>query len=115
MADGSGTEINVDSDVLSIPIRTWIHFAATRRDGWVKLYMNGQPVAAGESTLDLNSDSLLKFGHRGNPSDTPGSEDESGIYLKSRIDEVELFAGRALPDRVIQEIYRVGSVGKCKD
>jgi hypothetical protein len=31
--------------------------------------------------ISLDSDSSLKFGHRGNPADTPGSEDERGFYL----------------------------------
>jgi hypothetical protein len=115
LADGSGSEINVDSDVLAIPSRAWIHFAATRKAGHVTLYMNGAPVAAGEAPIGLDSDSSLKFGHRGNPSDTPGSEDERGFYLNGRIDEVELFAGRALPPRLIGAIFLAGSAGKCKN
>jgi hypothetical protein len=115
MSSGIGADTNVDSDVLAIPSRTWIHFAATRRNGEVTLFMNGRPIAAGSSPLDLDSDSSLKFGHRGNPSDTPGSEDESGFYLNGRIDEVELYIGRALPDSQIQAIFRAGSAGKCKE
>jgi hypothetical protein len=35
----------------------------------------------------------------GNPSDTPGSEDDREFFLDGRIDEIELFVGRALSDR----------------
>lgn len=115
MASGDGGEINVDSAPLSIPVKTWIHFAATRKAGEIQVFMNGKPIATGESPNNLDSVSSLKFGHRGNPSDTPGSEDESGFFLNGRIDEVELFVGRALPPKVIQAIYNAGSAGKCKD
>ena len=77
MAAG-GEEIDVDSDVLSIPTDTWSHFAATRRGGSITLYMNGAPVAVGSTSLNLDSNSSLKFGHRGNPDDTPGSTDTRG-------------------------------------
>jgi len=64
--------------------------------------------------LDLDSDSSVKFGHRGSPSDTPDSEDTREFYLNGRIDEVELFVGRALPSGLIQAIVDVGSAGDCK-
>jgi hypothetical protein len=99
--DYSG-EIDVDSDVLSIPIETWTHFAATRKSGIITLYMNGTPVATGDAPLNLDSNSSLKFGHRGSPDDTPGSLDDRGFYLNGRIDEVELFVGRALPPELIR-------------
>lgn len=114
-ASGEGSDINVDSSPLSIPAGTWIHFAATRKSGQVMIYMNGRPVAVGESQLNLDSDSSLKFGHRGNPTDTPGSEDESGFFLNGRIDEVELFVGRALPRGLVQAIFNAESAGKCKE
>jgi hypothetical protein len=77
--------------------------------------MNGMPVAEGEPPLlNLDSTSSLKFGHRGNPEDTPGSEDEGGFYLNGRIDEVQLFVGRALSPEQIKAIYEAGSAGVCK-
>jgi hypothetical protein len=114
MSEG-GEEISVDSDGLSIPLNTWIFFAATRKGSTITLYMNGVPVAVGESALNLDSDSSLKFGHRGNPTDTPGSHDERGFYLNGQIDEVELFIGQALPRGLMQAIYNAGSAGLCKD
>jgi hypothetical protein len=115
MASGDGSETNVDSGVLPIPTGTWTHFAVTRKDGNVTLFMNAMPVAVGASLLNLDSDSSLKFGHRGSPDDTPGSEDDSGFFLNGRIDEVELFVGRALPRGLIRAIVNAGSAGKCKD
>jgi len=115
LATGDGNETDVDSDVLSIPIATWIHFAATRNGSHVTLFMNGVPVAEGVMpALNLDSDSSVKFGHRGNPSDTPGSQDERGFYLSGQIDEVETFVGRALPRGLIQAIFNAGSAGECK-
>jgi hypothetical protein len=61
--------------------------------------MNGERVASGQFSGNLDSSSSLKFGHRGNPSDTPGSEDDREFFLDGRIDEIELFVGRALSDR----------------
>lgn len=114
MASGDGKEINIDSGVLLIPTDTWIHFAAIRKAGQVTIFMNGKPIASGESRLNLDSDASLKFGHRGNPADTPGSEDESGFFLNGRIDEVDLFVGRALPRGLIQALFNA-KAGKCKD
>ena len=113
MDDGAG-EIDVASDALPIAAGTWTHFAATRRDGQVTLFMNGAPVAQGESPLNLNSTSSLKFGHRGGSIDTPGSEDEGWAFLNGRIDEVELFVGQALTRDQIRAIFNAGSAGKCK-
>lgn len=118
MDDGTG-EITVDSDMLPIPTDTWTHFAAnretTRRGTKITLYMNGVPVATGTALLNLDSDSSLKFGHRGNSGDTPGSEDNRDFYLNGRIDEVQLFVGRALPRGLIQAIFNAGEAGQCKD
>jgi hypothetical protein len=110
--DGSG-EL-VFSEVLTIPLGTWHHFAARRQSGAITLFMNGAPVASGAFSGNLDSTSSLKFGHRGSPSDTPGSEDERGFFLNGRIDEVELFVGRTLSDTEIQAIFAAGSAGKCK-
>ena len=62
---------------------------------------------------DLDNSSSLKFGHRGNPEDTPGSDDWRGFYLDGLIDEVEMFS-RALSTDEIMAIYQAGSLGKCK-
>jgi hypothetical protein len=52
----------------------------------------------------LDSPSTLKFGHRGNPEDTPGSQDDSDAYLDGRIDEVQLYQGTPLSDSDIGEL-----------
>jgi hypothetical protein len=105
----------VFSEVLTIPLGTWHHFAARRQSGEITLFMDGAPVASGAFLGNLDTTSSLKFGHRGSPSDTPGSEDERGFFLNGRIDEVELFVGRALSDAEIQAIFNAGSAGKCKE
>jgi hypothetical protein len=105
-----------DSGPLSIPTNTWIHFAARRSGDVQTIFMNGTLVATGPVDRDNgDSDSSLKFGHRGNPNDTPGSTDDRGFFLNGRIDEVELFVGRALSDTEIQAIFNAGSAGKCKE
>ena len=114
-ADVSGAEEDVStSDPLLIPAATWVHFAATRESGKVTLFMNGLPVAEGSSLPNLDSSSSLKFGHRGNPADTPGSESDQEFYLNGLIDEVQIFVGRALPRTEIRAIFEAGSAGLCK-
>ena len=113
MSSGTDADTNVDSAPLTIPTDTWIHFAATRQAGEVMLFMNGQPVASGYYADTVASTASLKFGHRGSPDDTPGSEDEHGYFLNGRIDEVQLLIGRALTQKSIQAIYDAGSLGPC--
>jgi hypothetical protein len=113
MDDGNG-EIGVASGRLSVVPFTWNHFAATRKGSKITLFMNGVPVAQGESPLNLDSTSSLKFGHRGNPEDTPGSEDDSGFFLNGRIDEVQIFVGKALTRGQIRAISEAGRAGMCK-
>jgi predicted GH43/DUF377 family glycosyl hydrolase len=115
MADGDGTETNVDTGVLSIPTDTWTQFAVTRKGSIITLFMDGVPVARDSSHINLDSEASLKLGHRGNPSDTPGSEDDRGFFLNGRIDEVALFVGRALHRGIIRSIFKAGSAGMCKE
>lgn len=106
------------SSPLSIPAGTWTHFAATRQAGVISLYVNGKRVSShswAEGNLDVDSTSSIKFGHRGNPSDTPGSEDDRGFFLSGGIDEVEIFIGRALTRGEIRAVYNAGRRGKCKE
>jgi hypothetical protein len=104
-------------DPIPIAPFTWYHFAATRRGATLITYVNGQPVAIAEDSPLVNADSnsSLKFGHRGHPDDTPGSEDDRGFYLNGGIDEAQIFVGRALsPDR-ISAIFTAGRTGMCKE
>jgi hypothetical protein len=79
--------------------------------------MNGVPVANSEDApvVNVDSDSSLKFGHRGNPEDTPGSEDDRGFYLNGGIDEAQIFVGRALSPDQIRAIFSAGRAGICKE
>jgi hypothetical protein len=118
MESGDGLAQGAESNPLAIPAGTWMHFAATRRAGLTDLFVNGELVASSfraEGNLDVDSTSSLKFGHRGDPSDTPGSEDDRGFFLSGGIDEVEIFVGRALTQGQIRAIYNAGRRGKCKD
>jgi hypothetical protein len=104
----------VNSPSLALPPNTWIHVAARRSSGVATILVNGTPVANGPLAYNADSASSLKFGHRGSPSDTPGSTDNRGFFLNGRMDEVELFVGRALSDAEIQDIVMADSAGKCK-
>jgi hypothetical protein len=101
---------------LSLQPNTWYHFAARRSSGNITIFVDGKKMASGPlgSGGNANTDSSLKFGHRGSPSDTPGSSDNRGFFLNGRIDEVELFVGRALSDAEILAIYDARGEGKCK-
>jgi hypothetical protein len=107
LADGGvDPVVNVDSPVLTIPTGTWINFTVTRQSNTFSTYMNGQLLASGVFAGNLNSTSSLKFGHRGNPTDTPGSNDTRGFYLNGLIDEPAVF-NRALSTQEIQNIYNL--------
>jgi sialidase-1 len=112
-------EIDIDSEPLDIPSNVWLHVAARREQNEFSIYLNGRRVAFEAVDpavpVDLRSSSSLKIGHRGIPSDTPGSEDlRGGFYLNGQIDEVQLFMGRALPPGLIQAIYLASERGVCK-
>jgi len=108
-------EYDIDFDPGDIPTNSWIHVAATRAGNTYSMFWNGELIVSDPNaeTYDLDSNSSLKFGHRGNPDDTPGSVDEGGFYLNGLIDEVEIF-DRALSTSEIKAIYDSGSKGKCK-
>jgi len=115
--ESAGAGQGVVSGPVPVPAGTWTHFAATRRAGVYALFVNGQRVANSffaEGNMEAGSSASIKFGHRGNSADTPGSEDESGFYLDGGIDEVEIFVGRALSRDQIRAIYYAGRRGKCK-
>jgi concanavalin A-like lectin/glucanase superfamily protein len=99
---------------LSLRSNTWYHFAARRSGLTASILLNGRVVASGPATgASLDTTSSLKFGHRGAPADTPGSEDDSGFYLNGRIDEVDLFVGRAVLDGELRAVATAGPAGKC--
>ena len=105
-----------DSGPLDIPLRTWIHFAARRSGDTVEILMNGDVVASRttpiEGTIDADTRSSIKFGHRGAPEDTPGSVSDQGFFLNGRVDEVKLVIGRALSNREIRAIVEVEASGE---
>jgi hypothetical protein len=109
---------SVETPALRIDQRTWIHFAARRRGDTFEVLMNGEVIASKAApkgvAIDLDSPASLKFGHRGGPGDTPGSNDDRGLFLDGRIDEVRLFVGRALSNNEIRAIIEAeANRGRC--
>jgi concanavalin A-like lectin/glucanase superfamily protein len=105
---------NVDSAPAgSITAGAWTHLAARRSGQTFTVFQNGSPAASGNFTVNLDSTSSLKFGHRGNPSDTPGSSDTRDFWLNGAIDEPALY-NRALSDQEIASIFQAGALGKCR-
>jgi hypothetical protein len=99
---------------------TWYHVAATRTTTvtgtTARLYFDGQKIGSCTEPTPFSVDSTasLKLGHRGSPTDTPGSLDDRNFFLNGLIDEVELY-NRALSTSDIQAVFNAGSLGKCKD
>lgn len=100
-------------DVDLVP-NTWHHLAARRQGNVLSLLVDGVEFRETIEPVDLTSTSSLKLGHRGGPGDTPGSLDPRGFFLAGAVDEVEVFAGRALSNAEIRAIYAAGPAGKCK-
>ncbi|MDD5287824.1 MAG: DUF2341 domain-containing protein [Dehalococcoidales bacterium] len=103
---GGGTlAIILEATDPGITAGNWLHFALTRSGNTFTLYFNGTAIASGSaaSTINVDSTASLKLGHRGNPTDTPGSVDDRGFYLNGSVDDVKVF-NRALTVSEIQEM-----------
>jgi hypothetical protein len=113
--DPSSSWNTLDVTPPPIPDNTWIFVAAKRQGNTFTIYWNGVPLGSASfpQTLDLTSPASLKFGHRGNPSDTPGSWDDRGFYLNGSMDEVSIY-NRALTSEEIQALFNAGAAGMCK-
>ena len=105
---------NVDSPPAgTITSSSWTHIAVRRNGDTFTTFQNGSPTGSGDFSVNLNSMSTLKFGHRGNPEDTPGSADTRNFWLNGAIDE-PAFYNRALSDQEIASIFQAGATGKCR-
>ena len=82
---------NYDATPPSIYINSWINIVITRMRNTLEIYWNNSVLLSANSTDIQPSNSTLKFGPRGNPSDTPGSHDEGGYFLDGRIDEIKIY------------------------
>jgi len=105
----------IDSKPQDIPVGTWIQFAVRRRGDVFQILMNGYVVATNTApegaVLDLDSPSSLKFGHRGGPRDTPGSNSHQRSFLHGRIDDVKLIVGHILSHKEIRALVEAGTSG----
>ncbi|MFX1336681.1 MAG: NosD domain-containing protein [Promethearchaeota archaeon] len=89
----------------SIPLNSWINIAITRTKCSLIFYWNSQ-VLLSTSSIDITpSISSLKFGHRGNPTDTPGSMDSRGYYLNGLMDEIRVY-NRGLSEQEVFLLYK---------
>jgi DNA-binding SARP family transcriptional activator len=106
----------VATSMIDIEPYTWMHVAARRQGDVIDIFVNGtlQAIYSGPDLgVDVDSDSSLKFGHRGGNQDTPGATKDQGFYLDGLIDEVHLTIGTALTPDEIQAIVKAGDNGLC--
>jgi Ca2+-binding RTX toxin-like protein len=76
-------------NILSYPINNnqWHHFAATKNQSQLKLYIDGMEIGTASSSLSINNNTFLWFGFLGqnNPSRyLKGDLDETKIWNKAR-------------------------------
>jgi hypothetical protein len=113
-----GSGLGATSLPLEIPAGEWKHMVARRQGPEVDIWMDGRSVArytsSGADEFHIGSTSSLRFGHRGSPTDTSGSVDNTGKYLDGMVDEVHLFVGRALLPEEIRAISTAGEAGLCR-
>lgn len=107
---------NLDSGLASTAhsATNWTHLAIRRLGTLFSVFQNGALTVSSNVVCNLDSPSSLKFGHRGNPTDTPGSKDERQFWLDGAIDEPTIYVGRALTDLEIRAIYENRAKGKCR-
>jgi hypothetical protein len=100
---------DIDTDQLDISLDTWHHFAIIRTNRIISIYWNCQLIHTGlmDSSYNLSCEAPIKIGHRGNPSNTPGSEDNSGYFLNGNVDDVEIYK-YALSTEELRSIYHSG-------
>jgi hypothetical protein len=105
------------SDPLPLVLGRWYHVAVRLDGSTITLFLNG--VVIGQQGMDasqalsLGTASSLKFGHRGNPSDTPGSQSDQQFFLNGSIDEVQFWNNAALSDDQVRSIVAADTAGTC--
>ncbi len=94
------------SPVNSIDANAWFHVAIRRQAGnYFSTFVNGVLLAAGETELITDVDNQGPV--------VIGAFLSNQGYFKGRVDEVQIFAGRALSDAEIIAIHAAGSDGIC--
>jgi cysteine-rich repeat protein len=95
----------VDTPINVVTAGEWTHLAVRRTGKKVAIVKNGLqlPLNKDTSPLNIDTDAALLFGsYRGTQE-----------FLIGRMDELQIFAGRALSDAEIASIYNAGSDGIC--
>jgi len=108
---GGGDVDSMPAPTVTAASNVWTHVAVRRSGDTFTTFQDGAPTAAGTFSRNLDCTSSLKFGHRGNPDDTPGAWDTRNFWLNGAIDEPTLY-NRALTDQEIAALYASGSTGK---
>ena len=108
---GGGDVDSLPAPTVTAASNVWTQVAIRRSGNTFTTFQDGVPTAAGTFSRNLDCTSSLKFGHRGNPSDTPGSADTRNFWLNGAIDEPALY-NRALTDQEIAALYVADSAGK---
>lgn len=110
---GGGDVDSLPAPTVTASSNIWTHVVVRRSGNTFTTFQDGAPTASGTFSRNLDSSASLKFGHRGNPTDTPGSTDVRNFWLNGAIDEPTLYH-RALTDPEIAALYAAGSAGKVK-
>jgi hypothetical protein len=110
---GGGDVDSLPAPTVTASSNTWTHVVVRRSGNTFTTFQDGAPTASGSFSRNLDCSASLKFGHRGNPTDTPGSTDIRNFWLNGAIDEPTLYH-RALTDLEIATLYAAGTAGKVK-
>ena len=99
---GAGGESEVATFFpIGLPLNTWTHVAATFDGAEMRLYVDGNFIAANQGTLGTAHGAPLTIGGSG---DCPGFE--------GRLDEVRIY-NRTLSEAEIRAIFNAGTAGTC--
>lgn len=107
---GDADEVDVETASLVLLPGTWYHVAARRLASTFSILVDGRTVASRTlpdgASADLTAGLPLLFGRR-------GGGDDRGFQLAGDLDEIMIWAGRALADAEVAELHRAAVDGLC--